>query len=87
MINIGGLLSTSNFELRRNFCSCIGVEAERRETGISWLIGRSGEREEEEVYKFLLLGEHGYLGALVDGLVVMRDRYRSLFGLEPTPKF
>ena len=70
-----------------HFWSCIGVEAERREAGISWLIGRSGRMEEEEIYKFLLLVDHGYLGALLDGLVVMRDRYRGLFGLDPSPKF
>ena len=65
-----------------HFCSCIGVEAR-----ISWLIGRSWRMEEEEIYKFLLLVDHGYLGALLDGLVVMRDRYRGLFGLDPSPKF
>ena len=70
-----------------HFCSCISVEAERREAGISWLIGRSGRMEEEKIYKFLLLVDHGYLGALLDGLVVMRDRYRGLFGLDPSPKF
>ena len=69
------------------FCRCVGVEAERREAGISWLIERAGVREDEEIYKFLLLTDHGYLGALLDGMVRMRDKYRELFGLEPTPKF
>ena len=65
----------------------MGVEAERRETGMSWLIERSGERLDEDIHRFLILADHGHLEAVLGGLVKMRDKYREIFGLDPAIKF
>ena len=42
-----------------------------------------GKIDVKKNYKFLLLTDHGYVSAVLDCLLSMRNLYRSFFGLEP----
>ena len=69
------------------FFRCQALEVKRRECGISWVRESFAWEEDEEAYRYLLFGDPDILEGVIEGLLEMKDQYRSFFGLGSCRRF
>ena len=69
------------------FFRCPALEIKRRECGISWVRESFAWEEDEEAFRYLLFGDPDILEGVIEGLLEMKDLYRSFFGLGSCRRF